>query len=164
SDLPTIGSDVDVRYGDAPFLPRRVTRDRGETAAVSNRLQRGGRLPAGSVDGLRGTAAGDLPNERRPVAVVVEHLRRAVAADALGLLRARGRDHAGAASCGKLDEQATRDSAGSVDDDPAAALDPESLVECLSRGKRGNGKRSTGFPGGRRRPGRDGRRRREHLA
>src|SRR5213595_2420973 len=98
------------------------------------------------------------------VAVVVEYLRGAVVADALGLLRARGRDHAGAASRGELDEQATRDSAGSVDDDPAAALDPESLVECLSRGERRTGNRSTSFPGRRRRPGRDGRRRRQHLA
>src|SRR5262249_3563926 len=162
--LPTVGLDVDVGYGDAPFLPRRVARDRGEAAAVSNSLQRGSRLPAGSVDGLGGTAAGDLANERRPVAVGVQHLPRAVAADALGLFRARSRDHAGAASYGKLDEQSTRDSAGSVDDDPAAALDPESLVECLSRGERGNGKRSTGFPGRRPRPGSDGRRRSEHLA
>src|SRR6266550_5677438 len=83
--LPTVGPDVDVGYGDAPFLPRRVARDRGEAAAVSNRLQRGVRLPAGSVDRLGRAAAGDLANERRPVAVVVEHLRRAVVADALGL-------------------------------------------------------------------------------
>src|SRR5439155_8940566 len=83
--LPTVWSDVDVGNGDAPFLARRVARDRGETAAVGNRLQRGGRLPAGSIDGLGRTAARDLANERRPVAVVVEHLRRAVAADALGL-------------------------------------------------------------------------------
>src|SRR5262249_59026281 len=115
--------------------------------AVSNGLQRGGRLPAGSVDGPRGTAAGDLANERGPVAVVVEHFRRAVAADALGLFRTRGRDHARAPSCGELDEQATRDSAGSVDDDPAATLDPEGLVKCLSRGERRNGKRSAGFQG-----------------
>src|ERR671931_2481897 len=93
-----------------------------------------------------GAAAGDLANERRPVAVVVEHLRCAVVADVLGLLRARGRDHAGAPSRGELDEQATGDSAGSVDDDPAAALDPESLVECLSRSERRNGKRSARFP------------------
>src|SRR5204863_5514888 len=31
--LPTIGPDVDVGYGDAPFLPRRVARDRGEAAS-----------------------------------------------------------------------------------------------------------------------------------
>src|SRR5213076_2971376 len=130
---------VDVEYGNAPFLSRGVARDRGEAAPVSNGLQRGGRLPAGSVDGLGGTVPGDLANKRRPVAVVVEHLRRPVAADAVGLFRARGRDHAGAASCGKLDEQATRDSAGSVDDHPAAAVDLKSLVECLSRGERGNG-------------------------
>src|SRR5207253_4941529 len=78
--------------------------------------------------------------------VIVEHLRRAVVADALGLLRARGREHAGAPSRGELDDQATRDSAGSVHDDPAAALDPESLVERLSRSERRNGKRSAGFP------------------
>src|SRR5207302_7374866 len=36
--------------------------------------------------------------------VRVEHLRRAVVADALGLLRARGREHAGAPSRGELDE------------------------------------------------------------
>ena len=42
-------------------------------------------------------------------------------------------DHAGAPSRGELDEHAARDSAGSVDDDPAAALDRESLVERLSR-------------------------------
>src|SRR5205814_10537413 len=100
----------------------------------------------GSVDGLGAAAADDLADERRPVAVIVEHLRRAVAADALGLLRARGRDHARAPSSGELNEQATRNSAGSVDDDPAAALDPESLVECLSRSERRNGKRSAGFP------------------
>src|SRR2546430_8502149 len=144
--LPTIGPDVDVGYGDATFLPRRVARDRGEAAAVSNRLQCGGRLPGGSVDGLGRAAAGDLANERSPVAVVVEHLRRAVVAGALGLLRARGRDYAAAPSRGELDEQATRDSAGSVDDDPAAALDPKSLVECLSRSERRNGKRCGGFP------------------
>src|SRR5438874_8374453 len=144
--LPTIGPDVDVGYGDAPFLPRWVARDRREAAAVSNRLQRGGRLPAGSVDGLGRATASDLADEGRPVAVIVDHLRRAVVANALGLLRARGRDHAGAPSRGELDEQATRDSAGSVDDDPAAALDPKSLVERLSRGERRNGKRSAGFP------------------
>src|SRR5205823_724091 len=83
--LPTVGTDVDVGYGDAPFLARRVARDRGEAAAVSNGLQRGGRLAAGGVDGPGGTAAGDLANQRRPVAVVVEHLRGAVAADAVGL-------------------------------------------------------------------------------
>jgi hypothetical protein len=27
--LPTVWPDVDVGYGDAPFLPRRVARDRG---------------------------------------------------------------------------------------------------------------------------------------
>src|SRR5206468_8990472 len=68
--LPTIGPDVDVGYRDAPFLPRRVARDRREAAAVSNGLQHSGRLPGGSVDGPGGTAAGDLANERRPVAVV----------------------------------------------------------------------------------------------
>ena len=36
--------------------------------------------------------------------------------------------------------------AGSVDDDPAAALDSESLVECLGSSERRNGKRSTDFP------------------
>ncbi len=36
--LPTVGPDVDIGYGDAPFLPRRVARDRGKAAAVSNRL------------------------------------------------------------------------------------------------------------------------------
>src|SRR5437764_13503075 len=116
---PTIGPDVDVGYGYAPFLPRRVARDRGEAAAVSNRLQCGRRLPGGSVDRLGGAAAGDLANEGRPVVVVVEQLRRAVVADALDLLLARGRDHAGAPSDGELDEQPTCDSAGSVDDDPA---------------------------------------------
>src|SRR5207244_147271 len=75
---------------------------------------------------------------------------------------ARGRDHSGASSRGELDEQATRDSAGSVDDDPAAALDPERLVECLSRSERRNGKRSAGFPCRLWRPDRDGRRRRKH--
>src|SRR5262249_54541059 len=144
--LPTVRADVDVGYGDAPFLARRVARDRGEAAAVSNRLQRGCRLPAGSVDGPGGTAAGDLANERRPVAVVVEHLRRAGAAGALGLFRTPAPHHARAPSCGELDEQATRDAAGSVDDDPAAALDPERLVKCLSRGERRNWKRSTSFP------------------
>src|SRR5439155_22942948 len=119
--LPTIGPDVDVGYGDAPFLPRRVARDRGEAAGVSNRLQRGGRLPAGGVHGLGRAAAGDLANEHRPVAVVVEHLRSAVVADALGLLPARGRDHAGAPSRGELDAQATRDSPGSLHDAPARA-------------------------------------------
>src|SRR4029450_10907793 len=79
--LPTIGPNVDARYAPPPFPPRRVPRNRGEAAAVSNRLQRGGRLPAGSVDGLGRAAAGDLANELRPVAVVVEHLRRAVATD-----------------------------------------------------------------------------------
>src|SRR5207248_3943409 len=133
-------------YGDAPFLLRRVARDRREAAAVGNRLQRGGRLPGGSVYGLGRAAAGDLANERRPVTVIVEHLRSTVVADALGLLGARGRDHAGAPSRGELDEQATRDSAGSVDDHPAAVLDPKSLVERLSRGERRNGKRSAGFP------------------
>jgi hypothetical protein len=44
-----------------------------------------------------------------------------VAADALRLLRARGRDHAGAASRGELYEQAARNAAGSVDDDPTDA-------------------------------------------
>src|SRR5581483_10688668 len=122
--LPAVRSDVDVGNGDAPFLSRRVARDRGQPAAIGNGLQRGGRPTARSVDRLGYTAAGDLANERRPVAVVVEHLRRTVATDALDLPRARGRDHAGAASCGELDEQATRDSAGSVDDHPAAALDP----------------------------------------
>src|SRR4029453_1004572 len=106
----------------------------------------GGRLPAGSVDGLGRAAADDLANKRRPVAVVVEHLRRAVVADALGLLPPPGRDPGAPRSRGELDEQATRDSAGSVDDDPAAALDPESLLECLSRSERRNGKRSAGFP------------------
>src|SRR5204862_6317958 len=145
-ELPTIGPDVDVGYGDAPFLPRRLARDRGEAAAVSNRLQGGGRLPGGSVDGLGRAAAGDLANERRPVAVVVEHLRGAVVADALDLLRARSRDHAGAPSRGELDEPATCDSAGSVDDDPGAAVDLKSPVECLSRSERRNGKRAAGFP------------------
>ena len=143
--LPTIGPDVDVGYGDATFLPRRVARDRGEAAAVSNRLQRGGRLPRGSVDGLGRAVADDLADERRPVAVIVEHLRRAEAS-AYFLLRARGRDHTGAPRRGELNEQATRNSTGSVDNDPAATLDPERLVECLSRSERRNWKRSRGFP------------------
>ena len=54
---PTIGPDVDVGYGDAPLLPWRIARDRGEAAAVGNRLQRGGLLPRGSVDGLGRAAA-----------------------------------------------------------------------------------------------------------
>src|SRR5215468_3544504 len=110
--LRTVGPDVDVGYDDATFLLRRVARDRGEAAAVGNRRQRGGRLPGGSVDGPGRAAAGDPANERRPVLVVVEHLRGAVAAYALGLVRARGRDHAGAASRRELNEQAARDSAG----------------------------------------------------
>src|SRR3954454_8140642 len=144
--LPTIGPDVDVGYGNAPFLTRRVARDRGEAAAVSNRVQRGRRLPRGSVHGLGCTAAGDLANERGPVVVVVEHLRCAVVADALGLARTRGRDHTGASSRRELDEQATRHSARSVDDDPAATLDPKNLVECLSRSERRDGKRRADLP------------------
>src|SRR5262249_29445422 len=144
--LPTIGPDVDVRYGDTPFLSRRVARDRGEAAAVSNRLHRGGSLPGGSVDGHGGAPAGDLAAECRPVAAAADHLRRAGAADSFGLLRASGRNPAGPPSRGELDEQSARDSAGSVDDDPAAALDPESLVERLSRSERRNGERSGGLP------------------
>src|SRR5439155_23103765 len=108
--------------------------------------------------------ASDLANKSGPVAAVVEYLGCAGAADALGLPRARGREDAGAASYGELDEQPTRDSAGAVDDDPAVALDPECLVECLSRGERGNGKRCTDLPGRCRGPRRDGRRRREYLS
>src|SRR5215218_9098055 len=104
-------------------------RDRGEAAAVSNGLQRGGRRPAGSVHGLGGTAPGDLANKRRPVAVVVRapptHRSRGRARLFSALAVAITRAPRAAA---RLDEQATRDSAGSVDDDPAAALDPESLV------------------------------------
>src|SRR5262249_56515098 len=116
------------------------------TAGGGNRRQGGRRLRGSGIDGFGGTAPGDLANERWPVAVVVEHLRRAVAAGALGLLRTRGRDHAGAPSRGELDEQTPRDSAGSVDHNPAAAHDPESLVERLSRSERRNGEGSGGLP------------------
>jgi len=124
----------------------RSSGDRDEAAAVSNRLQRPSLLPGGAIDGLGRAATGELANERRPVVAVVEHLRRAVSADALDFLRARGRDNAGAASRGELDQQAACDSAGSVDDDPLAALDLKSLIECLSRRERRNGKRCGGFP------------------
>jgi hypothetical protein len=50
--LPTIGADVDVGYGDAPFLPRRVARDRGEAAAVSNRLNVVAACPGAALTAL----------------------------------------------------------------------------------------------------------------
>ena len=72
--LPTIGPDVDVGHGDAAFLPRRVAGDGGEQAVVSNRLQRGSRVPSGGVNGLWRAVADDLANEHRPVTLIVEYL------------------------------------------------------------------------------------------
>ena len=64
--LPTIGPDVDVGYGDAPFLPRRVARDRGEAATTLKAVADGGRLA---------TITGDPPREERGVAVSDVYVR-----------------------------------------------------------------------------------------
>ena len=67
--LPTVGADVDVGHDDAAFLPRRVARDRREAAAVGDSLQRGRRLPAGSVAGPWGPMATTVPAASVPSAI-----------------------------------------------------------------------------------------------